>query len=72
MKTPNPPIQTPISGDLPLQWRMFFTQLAHFLKGSPASSELLPSYANDAAAAVGGVPLYGYYRTGSAVKQRVS
>ena len=72
MKAPNPPIQTPISGLIPLQWRQFFTQLNIFLVGSPKSGEELPSFANDAAAAVGGVPLWGYYRTGSAVKQRIS
>lgn len=31
----------------------------------------LPDYANDAAAAAGGVPLYGYYRNGNVVQQRV-
>jgi hypothetical protein len=31
----------------------------------------LGDYANDAAAAAGGVPQYGYYRTGTNVKQRV-
>jgi hypothetical protein len=72
MKSPNPPIQTPITGELPIQWRSFFTQLSRFLVGSPKSGEELPSYANDAAAATGGVPLWGYYRTGSTVKQRVS
>jgi Pectate lyase superfamily protein len=32
----------------------------------------LPSYANDSAAATGGVPLYGYYQTSGAVKQRLT
>lgn len=32
----------------------------------------LPAYADDAAAAAGGIPLYGFYRTASAVKQRVA
>ena len=31
----------------------------------------LGNYANDAAAAAGGVPLWGYYRTGNAVQQRI-
>jgi hypothetical protein len=72
MKAPTPPIQTAINGQLPIQWRAFFSQLVIFLTASPKSGEELPSYANDAAAAVGGVPLWGYYRTGSTVKQRVS
>lgn len=32
----------------------------------------LPAYADDAAAATGGIPIGGFYRTGSAVKQRVA
>lgn len=32
----------------------------------------IPSFADDAAAAAGGVELYSYYRTGSVVKQRVA
>lgn len=31
----------------------------------------LPAFVNDAAAAAGGVPLYGYYRNGNVVQQRV-
>jgi hypothetical protein len=31
----------------------------------------LPNYANDAAAAAGGIPLYGTYRNGSVIQQRV-
>lgn len=32
----------------------------------------LPNYASDTAAAAGGVPLYGYYRNGNAVQQRIA
>ena len=32
----------------------------------------LGDFANDAAAAAGGVPLFGYYRTSNAVKQRIA
>ena len=32
----------------------------------------LGNYANDGAAAAGGVPLYGYYRNGNAVQQRIA
>lgn len=32
----------------------------------------LPEYSNDTAAAAGGLALYSFYRTGSAVKQRIS
>jgi hypothetical protein len=34
--------------------------------------QALPSYADDAAAAAGGLPLYGYYQTGGTVKQRLT
>jgi hypothetical protein len=32
----------------------------------------LGEYADDTAAAAGGVPLYGFYRTGNAVQQRLT
>ena len=35
-------------------------------------SAALPNYANDAAAAAGGVGTYEFYRNGSVVQQRVS
>lgn len=38
----------------------------------PANLNLSPSYANDAAAAAGNVPLGGIYRNGSAVQVRVT
>jgi hypothetical protein len=41
----------------------------HDLVGNGAA---LPEYADDTAAATGGVSLYGFYRTGSAIKQRVA
>ena len=39
----------------------------HFKVGA-----ILGNYANDGAAAAGGIPLYGYYRNGSVVMQRVT
>lgn len=71
MKSPSPPLQQPISGDIPLQWKQYFSQLELLIIGLPKSKEPLQDFANDAAASAGGVVLYGYYRTGSTVKQRV-
>jgi len=72
MNIPQPPLQGPIIGTVPVlpAWATFFQQLAQYLGGIPLYGEL-PNYLNDAAAAAGGVPLYGYYRNGSVVMQRV-
>jgi hypothetical protein len=55
-----------------LPWLDYFSQLTTYLTGLPASGQPLGNYANDAAAAAAGVKLYGYYRNGSIVMQRVA
>jgi len=72
MNIPQAPIREPISGLLPVSWVSFFSQLLAYLSSIPTSGAALPNYINDAAAAAGGVPLYGFYRNGSVVMQRVT
>jgi hypothetical protein len=52
----------------------FLFQSGNVIKNGNAlvSGVSLGDFANDAAATSGGVPLYGYYRTSNAVKQRIS
>lgn len=71
MKSPNAPVQTPIDSDIPISWRIYFNQLQTYINHLPSAGEELPEYADDAAAETGGLTIYGYYRTGSVVKQRV-
>lgn len=74
MKMPSPPIREIASqkdGLFSLPWVTYFSQLMSYLSSLPKSNEALPNYVNDAAAAAGGVPLYGFYRNGSIVMQRV-
>jgi len=71
MNIPQAPVREPIQGNISIPWLSYFSKLAGYLLGLPLSGELLGDYVNDAAAAAGGVPLYGYYRTASVVKQRV-
>jgi hypothetical protein len=54
-------------------WRQFWLQLLLFMGELPNGPALAssPSYANDAAAAAGGVKVGGYYRNGSVVQVRV-
>lgn len=47
-------------------WKMLIGGTLHFQVGAP-----LGNFADDTAAATGGVPLYGYYRNGSVVMQRI-
>lgn len=54
----------PQSGIADQYWYDFFASLAG---GQP-----LKNFANDAAAATGGVPLNGFYRNGSVVQIRVT
>lgn len=54
----------PQSGTVDQFWYDFFASLAG---GSP-----LKDFASDVAAAAGGVPLNGFYRTGNTVKIRVT
>ena len=72
MNVPQPPIKEPINGPIQVPWLVYFTQLTTLLSGLPSSRAALPNYVNDAAAAAGGVSLYGYYRNGSIVMQRVA
>jgi hypothetical protein len=71
VKVPQPTIQEPINGLIQIGWRGYFSQLTTLLSGYPTSGDALPNYVNDAAAKAGGVKLYGYYRNGSIVMQRV-
>lgn len=54
-------------------WRGFWLNLILWISGTPNGPNLAAStsYANDAAAAAGGVPIGGYYRNGSVVQVRV-
>jgi hypothetical protein len=70
MKVSNPPR---VSGDRDLitalkEIATAINVMVDFL--GPGSE--LGDYADDAAAAAGGVPLYGLYRNGNAVQQRVA
>lgn len=71
MKSPIAPVQTPIDSNIPANWRAYFTQLQSYLSHLPSAGVALSEYADDTAAEAGGVTIYGYYRTGSVVKQRV-
>jgi hypothetical protein len=51
--------------------RLYFNQIAKILDQLKAG-EALGDYADDTAAAAGGVPLNGAYRTGSVLKIRVT
>jgi hypothetical protein len=66
VRIPSPSVQLvdPQSGIVDQFWYDFFAGLAG---GTP-----LKDFASDAAASAGGVPLNGFYRTGSAVKIRVT
>lgn len=54
-------------------WRQFWLNLLLWVSETPNGTNLaaMPSYANDAAAAAGGVPIGGYYRNGSMVQVRI-
>jgi hypothetical protein len=71
------PVNTNIDSNLgqglfSLPWVTYFSQLTNYLASIPPSGQPLPNYVNDAAAAAGGVKLYGYYRNGSVVMQRIT
>ncbi len=55
-------------------WRGFWQNLLLYIGQTPSGANLAgsPSYANDAAAAAGGVPVGGFYRNGSVVQVRVT
>jgi hypothetical protein len=65
-RIPSPGVQltNPQTGICDQFWYDFFSSLAG---GQP-----LKNFANDAAAAAGGVPLNGFYRNGSIVQIRVT
>lgn len=54
-------------------WRSFWQNLLLYIGQTPSGENLAasPSYANDAAAATGGVPIGGWYRNGSVIQVRV-
>jgi hypothetical protein len=54
-------------------WRSFWQNFILYVKQTPSGENLAasPSYANDAAAAAGGVAIGGFYRNGSVVQVRV-
>ena len=70
MKIPQAPIREPFDISS-VAWVNYFSQLTLYLGSLPSSNVALKNHANDAAAAAGGVPLYGFYRNGSVVMQRV-
>jgi len=63
---PDSNIQAP-GGQIQPPWNIYFTAMERSIR----SLEALPVYANDAAAAAGGLPLYGFYTTAGVVHQRV-
>ena len=70
MRIPQAPIREPFD-IASVAWVNYFSQLTLYLGSIPSSNVALSDYANDTAAAAGGVPLYGFYRNGSVVMQRV-
>lgn len=74
-----PPLPAPnvpefLNTTMSATWRQFWLNLLLYISGTPDGPNLAASssYANDAAAAVGGVPVGGFYRNGSVVQVRVS
>jgi hypothetical protein len=55
-------------------WRQFWVNLLLWIGGTPNGPNLAaaPSYANDAAAAAGGVAIGSFYRNGSVIQVRVT
>jgi hypothetical protein len=55
-------------------WRQFWLNLLLYVAGTPNGANLAAStsYANDTAAAAGGVPIGGWYRNGSVIQLRIS
>jgi hypothetical protein len=71
MKFPQAPIREAFSDPLPLSWASYFSALFVYASKLPPSGTALPEYADDTSASLAGLPLYGYYRTGSIIKQRI-
>ncbi len=59
------------AGRITARWNQWFTWLENKALNALLSGAILPAYANDAAAAAGGVPLYGYYQASGVVHQRI-
>jgi hypothetical protein len=55
-------------------WRKFWIGLLIYVSGAPNGTNLAvsTSYANDSAAAAGGVPIGGWYRNGSVLQLRIT
>lgn len=70
---PDPRVPEFMSDIMQPTWRQFWLNLLKFLGELPDGPTLQAStsYANDAAAAAGGVPVGGYYRNGSVVQIRI-
>lgn len=64
--------ETSNRADWPRLVKMAFDQLNRRLSAEEAQFVGLGNYADDVAAAAGGVPIGSFYLTGSTVKQRVS
>ena len=71
---PDPKVPEFVGSVMTDTWRRFWLNLLLYISGAPNGANLAAStsYANDAAAAVGGVPVGGFYRNGSVVQVRVS
>ena len=67
---PDSDIQEP-GGRITARWNVWFTFLEKMLGKAVYSGVQLPAYADDAAAAAGGVPLYGFYTASGVVRQRI-
>jgi len=70
MIIPQPP-NNDLSVPFSLGWLSFFSNLSRYFAVTPRADQALPNFVNDAAAAAGGVPQFGYYRNGSIVMQRI-
>ena len=74
-----PPLPAPnvpefLNTTMSATWRQFWLNLLLYISGTPDGSNLAAStsYANDAAATIGGVPIGGFYRNGSVVQVRIT
>jgi len=72
---PLPVVDVPMieNGVMSPIWKQFWLNLLLYLGGAPNGANLATSasYANDAAAALGGVPVGGWYRNGSVIQVRI-
>ena len=70
---PAPTVPEFVENVMGTTWRGFWKNLLLYIEQTPSGENLAAStsYANDAAAAAGGVPIGGFYRNGSVVQVRV-